>query len=149
MPSGKLLIVDDEESVLVTMKAILEMDGYTVTTTPRGVEAFELLRQHTFDLVMTDLRLDDADGLAVLAEVRRQSPETVTIMLTGYASLDSAVRALREGAYDYLTKPCDVEELKATVARGLDRRQLAMQLRARVADLEEANQTIRDMNADL
>jgi signal transduction histidine kinase len=149
LPSGNLLIVDDEESVLVTMKAILEMDGYTVTTTPKGVEAFELLREHQFDLVMTDLRLDDADGLAVLAEVRRQSPETVTIMLTGYASLDSAVKALREGAYDYLTKPCDVEELKATVARGLDRRQLAIQLRARVADLEEANETIRDMNADL
>jgi signal transduction histidine kinase len=149
LPSGNLLIVDDEESVLVTMKAILEMDGYTVTTTPKGLEAFELLRQHTFDLVMTDLRLDDADGLSVLAEVRRQSPETVTIMLTGYASLDSAVKALREGAYDYLTKPCDVEELKATVARGLDRRQLATQLRARVADLEEANQTIRDLNADL
>ena len=149
MPSGKLLIVDDEESVLVTMKAILEMDGYTVTTTPKGVEAFELLRKETFDLVMTDLRLDDADGLSVLAEVRRQSPETVTIMLTGYASLDSAVKALREGAYDYLTKPCDVEELKATVARGLDRRQLATQLRARVGDLEQANTTIRDLNADL
>jgi signal transduction histidine kinase len=149
LPSGKILIVDDEESVLVTMKAILEMDGYTVTTTPKGVEAFELLRTNTFDLVMTDLRLDDADGLAVLAEVRRQSPETVTIMLTGYASLDSAVKALREGAYDYLTKPCDVEELKATVARGLDRRQLAMQLRERVADLEVANETIHDLNADL
>lgn len=149
MPNGKVLIVDDEESVLVTMKAILEMDGYSVTTTPKGVEAFELLSKHTFDLVMTDLRLDDADGMAVLAEVRRQAPETVTIMLTGYASLDSAVKALREGAYDYLTKPCDVEELKATVARGLDRRQLAMQLRERVAELETANETIHDLNADL
>ena len=149
MPNGKLLIVDDEESVLVTMQAILQMDGYEVATASRGMAALELLRQQQYDLVLTDLRLEDADGLAILAEVRRQSPETVTIMLTGYASLDSAVKALREGAYDYLTKPCDVEELKATVARGIERRQLAQQLRERISELEEANETIRVMNADL
>ncbi|HEY3078822.1 MAG TPA: ATP-binding protein [Chloroflexota bacterium] len=149
MPSGKLLIVDDEESVLVTMQAILQMDGYEVTTASRGGVAFDLLREQTFDLVLTDLRLEDADGLSILAEVRRQSPETVTIMLTGYASLDSAVKALREGAYDYLTKPCDVEELKATVARGIERRQLALELQERIGELEDANETIRIMNTDL
>jgi signal transduction histidine kinase len=67
-------------------------------------------------------------------------------MLTGYASLDSAVQALRQGAYDYLVKPCDVEELKVTVARGVERRQLTQQLHARMRDLEEANATIRQMN---
>jgi YesN/AraC family two-component response regulator len=108
-----------------------------------------LLRRNVYDVVLTDLRLDDLDGLTILAETRRNSPDTVSIMLTGYASLDSAVQALREGAYDYLVKPCDVEELKATVARGVERRTLARQLRDQMRDLEEANVTIRRMNEGL
>ncbi len=109
----------------------------------------DLLRRNVYDVVLTDLRLDDLDGMTILAETRRTSPDTVSIMLTGYASLDSAVQALREGAYDYLVKPCDVEELKATVARGVERRQLATQLHQRMRELEEANVTIRRMNEQL
>jgi signal transduction histidine kinase len=149
MASGKILIVDDEESVSYTMRAILELDGYTVTTANNGTTAVELIRRESFDLILTDLRLDDVDGLTILAEVRRHSPDTVAIMLTGYASLESAVKALREGAYDYLFKPCDVEELRATVARGIERRQLGLQLEARVRELETANETIRSLNEDL
>jgi signal transduction histidine kinase len=159
MPSGSILLVDDEESVLITMQAILEMDGYHVSTAQKGALAIEQLRKQSFDLVMTDLRLDDTDGLTVLAEVHATSPDTVAIMLTGYASLESSVQALREGAYDYLVKPCDVDELKATVARGMERRQLGMQLRDRVCELEVANdrvcelevanETIQSLNLDL
>jgi signal transduction histidine kinase len=149
MARADILVVDDEEGVLITMQAILEMEGYAVATAQKGSAAIDLLRGHTYDVVLTDLRLDDLDGLAILAETRRTSPETVAIMLTGYASLDSAVQALREGAYDYLIKPCDVEELKATVARGVERRQLTQQLRARMQELEDANRTIRQMNAQL
>jgi len=83
------------------------------------------LRESEFDLVLTDLRLDDTDGLTIISEVCRLQPETVSIVLTGYASLESAIKALREGAYDYLIKPCDVDELRAVVARGIERRQLA------------------------
>jgi signal transduction histidine kinase len=149
MPEGSLLIVDDEESVVVTLKAILMREGYDVTTASTGGAALAALRAQTFDLVLTDLRLDDMDGLAILAEIRRRSPETVAILLTGYASLESSVKALREGAYDYLIKPCDVEELKATVARGIERRQLSLQLHARMRELEAANETIRSMNVEL
>jgi signal transduction histidine kinase len=85
----------------------------------------------------------------VLAAARRRSPETVGIVLTGYASMESAVKALREGAYDYMLKPADVEELRATVARGIERRKLGQQLRARVAELEEANRTINELNDGL
>src|SRR5688572_19844800 len=149
MPSGSILLVDDEESVLITMQAILEMDGYRVSTAQKGALAIEQLHKQSFDLVMTDLRLDDTDGLTVLAEVRATSPDTVAIMLTGYASLESSVQALREGAYDYLVKPCDVDELKATVARGMERRNLGIQLRERVRELELANETIQSLNLDL
>lgn len=149
MAKGKLLVVDDEESVSLTIEAILEKDGYEVTAVTRGEAALDLLRSTTFDLVLTDLRLDDVDGLAILGELRRTSPDTVGITLTGYASLDSAIQALREGAYDYLVKPCDVEELRATIARGIERRNLGLEIKQRVADLEVANATIQSLNADL
>src|SRR5205823_1159731 len=142
-------IVDDEESVTVTMAAILEMDGYSVATALRGEEALAHIRNETFDLVLTDLRLDDFDGMDVLAAARRRSPDTVGIVLTGYASLESAVKALREGAYDYMLKPADVEELRATVARGIERRKLGQQLRERITDLEAANRTINELNESL
>lgn len=149
MPRASILVVDDEESVAVTMGAILEMDGYQVETVTRGADALQRLGQQTFDLVLTDLRLDDMDGLTIIAEAAQRSPGTLAIMLTGYASLDTAVKALRQGAYDYLIKPCDVEELRATVARAVERRRLGQELSARVEDLERANGTIRSLNADL
>jgi signal transduction histidine kinase len=149
VPSGRLLVVDDEENVAVTIGAILEMDGYSVAISTSGQDALRMLQQEVFDLVLTDLRLDDADGLAVVSEVCRVQPDTVSIILTGFASLESAINALREGAYDYLIKPCDVDELRAVVARGIERRQLGMQLKARLADLETANRTIHTLNRDL
>jgi two-component system sensor histidine kinase/response regulator len=149
MASGSLLVVDDEESVAVTMGAILEMDGYTVAISTSGADALRRLDEDDFDLVLTDLRLDDVDGLTIVSQAARVQPDTITIILTGYASLESAIKALREGAYDYLIKPCDVDELRAVVARGIERRQLGIQLKDRIADLEAANQTIRDMNRDL
>jgi signal transduction histidine kinase len=145
----RVLIVDDEESVTITMAAILEMDGYSVATALRAADALEQIRAEEFDLVLTDLRLDDFDGMDVLAAARGRSPDTVGIVLTGYASMESAVKALREGAYDYMLKPADVEELRATVARGIERRKLGQQLRARVAELEEANRTINELNDGL
>jgi signal transduction histidine kinase len=139
----KVLVVDDEESVVVTIKAILQLDGYNVATTTSGVEARSMVRDVEYDLVLTDLRLEDGDGLDVLKAVRESYPETVTIMLTGYASLESAIQALRAGAYDYLVKPSEVEELRATVARGLERRRLGQELRARIAELAELNASLQ------
>jgi signal transduction histidine kinase len=149
MATGRLLVVDDEESVAVTMGAILEMDGYTVDISMSGADALKRIRKTSFDLVLTDLRLDDVDGLSIVSEICRVQPDTVSIILTGYASLESAIKALREGAYDYLIKPCDVDELRAVVARGIERRQLGIQLKERLGELETANQTIREMNRDL
>src|SRR5919201_970418 len=149
MANGSLLVVDDEESVAVTMGAILEMDGYAVAISTSGTDALHKINEETFDLVLTDLRLDDMDGLAIVSQVSRVQPDTVSIILTGYASLESAIKALREGAYDYLIKPCDVDELRAVVARGIERRQLGIQLKARLVELEAANTTIHDLNRDL
>jgi signal transduction histidine kinase len=145
----KVLVVDDEESVVVTIKAILQLDGYDVSTTTSGAEARTMVRQQEFDLVLTDLRLEDGDGLDVLRAVREHFPETVTIMLTGYASLESAIQALRVGAYDYLVKPSEVEELRSTVARGVERRRLGLELKSRITELERANKEVAELNSSL
>ncbi len=133
MSTSKILVVDDEQSVATTIKAILQLDGNEVTAVTSGKEALDLLRGREFDVVLTDLRLDDLDGIEILRETQKLWPDTVSIMLTGYASLESAVTALRSGAYDYLIKPSDVDELRATVGRALERRRL----RQRLVELEQ------------
>jgi signal transduction histidine kinase len=133
MVTSKILVVDDEQSVATTIKAILQLDGNEVTAVTSGKEALDQLRGHEFDVVLTDLRLDDLDGIEILRETQKLWPDTVSIMLTGYASLESAVTALRSGAYDYLIKPSDVDELRATIGRALERRQL----RQRLVELEQ------------
>lgn len=135
MAEASVLVVDDEESVATTIEAILRLDGHDVVAVTSGTEALHLLGERQFDVVLTDLRLADIDGIDILKEVQRTSPETAAIMLTGYASLESAIAALRTGAYDYLLKPSDVEELRATVNRAIERRQL----RRRLVELEEVD----------
>ncbi len=146
---GRILVVDDEQGVMITIQAILEQEGYTVDSASSGTMAIEQLQHHHYDLVLTDLRLGDIDGLDVLAAARRSSLRTVSIVLTGYASLESAIQAMREGAYDYLVKPTDVEELKMRVAHVFERHQLNDELARRVEQLESANATIDGMNANL
>src|SRR3981081_781199 len=133
MATSKVLVVDDEQSVATTIKAILELDGSEVTAVTSGTEALAQIREHEFDVVLTDLRLDDLDGIEILRETQKLWPDTVAIMLTGYASLESAGAARRSGGYDYLIKPADVDELRATIGRALERRRL----RQRLVELEQ------------
>src|SRR5262249_40578886 len=109
---GRLLVVDDEESLRITTAAILEKEGYTVDTASSGDEAIALMDQTDYDLVLTDLHMEGGDGLSVLNQIRRHSPLTISVVLTGFASVESAIAALQEGAYDYLVKPCDIDSMK-------------------------------------
>jgi signal transduction histidine kinase len=145
----RILVVDDEDTVVVTVSGVLELDGYELTSTTSAAEALNLLQSEHFDVVLTDLRMDDVEGTDLLKAVADQDGETTAIVLTGYASLDSAIRVLRQGAYDYLLKPCDVLELRATVARAVERSRLANQLHHRMQELEQANETIRALNLEL
>jgi signal transduction histidine kinase len=138
-PRTTILVVDDESSVLDTLSTILAEQGYEVRSASSAEEALALHRQQPFDLVLSDLRMQGLSGTSLIREIRRGWPDTLTVLLTGYASLDSAIEALREGAYDYLIKPCHVEELKATVARAVERGSLARALRGRVEELDAAH----------
>lgn len=147
-PPSRLLVVDDEESVALTLAEVLRQEGLCVETVGSGAEAAARLRAETFDLVLTDLHMDSGDGLSLLAELRRVAPFTSAIVLTGFASVESAIAALREGAYDYLIKPCIVDDLKHTVRRGLEHRRLRLAEREARASLEEINRELEQRVAD-
>jgi signal transduction histidine kinase len=140
--SAYLLVVDDDESVALTVSEVLRQDGFYVETASSGKEAAERLDQSQFDLVLTDLHMADGDGLTVLAEVHRRSPLTITIVLTGFASLESAIAALRQGAYDYLLKPCIIDDLRSTVRRGLEHRRLMQAEQDARVHLEQLNRDL-------
>jgi CheY-like chemotaxis protein len=106
---ARLLVVDDEESLRITTAAILEQEGYVVDTAASGDEAISLLAETDYDLVLTDLHMEGGDGITVLSQIKRNAPFTISVVLTGFASVESAISALQEGAYDYLIKPCDIE----------------------------------------
>jgi signal transduction histidine kinase len=125
IPRPKILIVDDEPNVLLTVGAILRQEGYEINTVASGAEAIAVIHQHHYDLVLTDLKMPGVSGLEVLEEVRNCSPDTVTVMMTGYGSLDSALEAVQLGAYEYLLKPAEVADLKAAVRRALERKRLS------------------------
>jgi CheY-like chemotaxis protein/anti-anti-sigma regulatory factor len=116
----RVLVVDDEENVRVTTAAILEQEGYEVETASDGQEALSKVRNGHFDLVLTDLRMEGIDGNALLNELCTRHPHIVTVVLTGYASIESSIDALRCGVYDYLIKPCVIDDLKMTVRRALE-----------------------------
>ena len=149
----RLLVVDDEESVAVTVSEVLRLEGFEVDTASSGAEAAEFLRQNVYDLVLTDLHMEEGDGISVLEETRASSPLTISIVLTGFASVESAIAALRTGAYDYLIKPCIIEELKMTVGRGLEHRRLMLAEQRARRSLEQLNreleQRVRERTAEL
>jgi putative two-component system response regulator len=135
---SKVLIVDDDQFALQSMVRALEGESYEVVTAASGLEAIDLLRQDSFDLVLTDLKMPGVDGLVVLRKVREIAPQAVVLILTGYASLESAIEALRQGAYDYLVKPCSDDELKLKIAEGLEKVRLAKECQRAEEELRQS-----------
>jgi signal transduction histidine kinase len=136
---ARLLVVDDEESLRITTAAIFEKEGYIVDVASSGDEAIDLLSKTDYDLVLTDLHMEGGDGLSVLNRIRQQAPLTISVVLTGFASVESAIAALQEGAYDYLIKPCDIETMKHTIRRGVEHRRLMLAEQKARADLQQLN----------
>ncbi|MBN2061391.1 MAG: response regulator [Deltaproteobacteria bacterium] len=108
----KILIVDDDKKLLSVLKSILLEDKNEVTTSTDGQQAIDLCYDQNFDLIICDLMLPGADGLKVLREARKINPNTLVILITGFASIETAIQAIREGAYDYITKPFRLDEIK-------------------------------------
>ena len=117
MKADKLLVVDDDAVTRDLLREVFEKEGFEVSLAASGEEALQALAKTAFPLVLSDIRMLGIDGIELLARVRKQRPETFVILMTGFGNLEGAVRAIQEGAYDYISKPFKIQELKNLVAR--------------------------------
>jgi two-component system, NtrC family, response regulator HydG len=124
-PKGAILIVDDELAVRHSLTSWFRQDGYDVETAANATEALHRLQQRPFDVALLDIKMPGMDGMELLAHVRRIEPGVAAIMITAFASVETAVRSLKEGAFDYVTKPIDPDELSHLVGRAMETRRLA------------------------
>ena len=124
MFKDKLLVADDEQSMREFLDIMLKKEGYKVSLASNGEEVLKLAERDIFDLILMDIRMPKLDGIAVLKKIKALSPETIVIMITAYASADTAIRAMKEGAYDYVTKPFKVDEIKLIIRNALEKKNL-------------------------
>ncbi len=133
----KILIVDDEQSHRTMLKAVLSTEGYVISEADDGISAIKAVENQPFDLVLMDIRMTDMDGIEAMREIKKISPSIPVVMMTAYASVKTAVEALKSDAYDYLTKPLEIEELKILIQKALDHYRLHEEnvlLKERLAD---------------
>ncbi|MBN1850780.1 MAG: sigma-54-dependent Fis family transcriptional regulator [Deltaproteobacteria bacterium] len=134
----KILIVDDDKKLLSVLKTIFIEEDHEIVTCSDGLDAIKTCRNQVFDLIITDLMMPGANGMEVLKEAKKIHPETLVILITGYASLETAVQAIRDGAYDYLTKPFKLEEIKIVVRNAEEKILLIRENRRLLQKLQEA-----------
>lgn len=161
MNHRRVLVVDDEEDVRYALYEVLYAEGYEVVTAEDGVEGIERVKAarsigEKFDLILIDLVMPEIDGIQVLRTVKQLDPDIGTVMITGHASVDTAVRCMRLGAYDYITKPFRAREITARLGEAfekqrliLENKQLVRQLEQRNNELERARKEIERWNKTL
>jgi PAS domain S-box-containing protein len=143
--AADILIVDDEPIVCETLQGLLDFQGHRVATCSSGAEALNCIRRKSFDLVFLDIRLPDMDGFQILAAIRKEAAGVLVIMITGDATIETAVEALKSGAYGYLRKPIRIEELTKTVKNALDHRELDQARRRSEAALRDSEERFRTL----
>jgi two-component system response regulator AtoC len=134
-----ILLVDDEPDIQLAVGAALGDAGHRVTTASNGEEALNLIMTQLFDVMVCDVRLPKLDGLSLFRRTRQESPDTTVILMTAYAAIQDAVGAVKEGAYDYLTKPFDIDEITVRMKRIADHRTLLRELETARAQLAQAD----------
>jgi DNA-binding NtrC family response regulator len=123
----RILVVDDELIVCESCKRILDEEGYEVEIALSGLEAFEKIKENVFDIVMTDLKMPTIDGMDVLKYIRKEYPDTIVIMITGFSTVETAVEAMKLGAFDYIPKPFTPDEVSVVVKKALEKRSLQLE----------------------
>jgi signal transduction histidine kinase len=124
-----ILIIDDEEALRDGCRQVLERCGYAVLTAEQGVEGIKLAREHMPEMALVDLKMPNISGMEIIEILSRDIPDIVPVMITGFATIVSAVEAMQKGAYDYLPKPFNPDQLRALTRRGLDHRNLRIETR--------------------
>jgi PAS domain S-box-containing protein len=145
MEKKNILIIDDDQNLLKTLSDILGMKGYEVFTAGGGIDAMNFIGQSPIDLAIIDLGLPDISGLDVLGSIKSSAPVVETIVLTGNASLDAAIEAINRGAFSYLLKPYDMEQLMVHIRRALEKQEIAETLRKSEARYRMLAENARDL----
>lgn len=127
MPKSSILIVDDEPSMREFLEIMLHREGYKVSAASSGQEALKMLNDEIYDLIVSDIQMPGVSGLDLLRNVKETSPETLVIMITAYASTETAVEAMKDGAYDYITKPFKVDEIRLIIEKALEKKRLEVE----------------------
>jgi len=147
-PVAKILCVDDEEVILDSFRKILVVDGYSVDTVENGKEALNLIQNHHYDFVFTDLKMPEMDGIDVTKAVKHVRPDIDVIIITGYATVESAVETMQYGAMDYVQKPFSEDELLAFTKKCLvkrkDRIKNDLKPKVHIAQLADQDQPISE-----
>ena len=146
MQKEKVLVADDEEAIREVVSTLLATQGYSCTTCPNGRAALETFRKDSFDLVLSDMLMPEMDGLKLLGELRKEDPDVPVLMVTAMHDISIALEAIRAGAYDYILKPFEKEQLYLSVRRALEHRTLVIENRSYQSDLE---QLVEDRTAQL
>jgi DNA-binding NtrC family response regulator len=128
--AAKVLVVDDEPNILKTMGICFDASGFQTRLISRPQEVLDLIQQEKFDLAFVDLRMGPLDGMEILAEIKQHSPETTVVIITAHGSIDSAIEAVKKGAYHYLQKPFDFKELQLFAQKALEYHELSQEVRA-------------------
>ena len=137
MPKEKILIVDDEPDMLSSCQKLLSRSGYSVETAGSGRDALKILREEKFDLILTDLKMPEVDGMEVLKRSKKQSPDSAVLVFTGYGTIQDAVMAMKNGASDFITKPFTPDHLLLAIEKALDNLRLEAENRALKDQLAE------------
>ena len=135
--SANILVIDDEESIRDSTSQVLHKSGYKVKATKNGTEGLTAFKDKFFHVVLLDLKLPDLNGMEVLSLIKEENPETPVIIITGYASVESAVEAMKQGAFDYVAKPFNPEELRVVVKKALESRKIYFENISLRKELEE------------
>jgi DNA-binding NtrC family response regulator len=146
--TARLLLVDDEKIALRNLEHVLAKEGHQVTATQSGSHALDLLDSQPFDLVLTDMKMDKVDGMQLLRRCKAQHPDVEVIMITGFATLESAVAAMKEGAFHYIAKPFRLDEVRQTVAEALEKIRLKRENRALREQLDAYQGRVRVITRD-
>jgi len=124
MGSEKILLIDDSPEILKNLSEHLTLEGYDIRVASDGTSGISMIDKGFYDIILTDMKMPEADGMEVLKYVKEHSPESICIILTGYGTIRNAVEAIKSGAFDYLTKPVKMDEIKITLERALEYRNL-------------------------
>jgi len=144
MEKMRMMLVDDEERFLSTTQKLLTKKGYDVVTASGGLEALEKIRIHNIHVVILDVKMPGMDGNATLKEIKRQFPLVEVIMLTGHATMESAIDGLKSGAVDYLMKPTDIDEIIRKAEEAFEKRQ-GLEEKIRVAQMRKLMKSPREI----